>query len=415
MRKRRLEEDELGEAFLTDRADSVTEVGVINGYNCAHQCRHLLVFHIRPSYFRVQQVAVTGLGARDGVDNGYRWDRLLTGGGEGGCGWVSSAAYGCGWVGSAATKFAPHHRKPFMEADSMIYALEAYYIRDDILVGVNSCILHLVVLFAVSLKLYLMCNSATVQGSQFQASRNYSLGCINGACQIPGNIPQPYISGSHIKIHEKNCRKGRFCPSKLKGRRAIELGAGCGVAGFGMALLGCDVVSTDQTELLECFSYLSQFSPNHDCSDTMRIVFLLDSLGSISVAELNWGDECHIKALEPPFDYIVGTDVASSLKLKEYGNMTGNYNTYIGFGLSADKAPMVYAEHLLEPLLQTMLALSGPKATILVIYCDPYPLMQDLSSLFFLYAIPYGHPGMLPMTICRWAMRSVLQMFMNNA
>ncbi|XP_076957569.1 uncharacterized protein LOC143633105 [Bidens hawaiensis] len=53
-----------------------------------------------------------------------------------------------------------------------------------------------------------------------------------------------------VKYLEKNCRKGRFCPSKLKGKRVIELGAGCGVAGFGMALLGCDVVSTDQVEVL---------------------------------------------------------------------------------------------------------------------------------------------------------------------
>ncbi|PPS08695.1 hypothetical protein GOBAR_AA11951 [Gossypium barbadense] len=52
------------------------------------------------------------------------------------------------------------------------------------------------------------------------------------------------------KFLEKNCRKGRFCPSKLKGKRVIELGAGCGVAGFGMALLGCDVVSTDQIEVV---------------------------------------------------------------------------------------------------------------------------------------------------------------------
>ena len=34
-------------------------------------------------------------------------------------------------------------------------------------------------------------------------------------------------------MQEKNSRKGRFCPSKLKGKRAIELGAGCGVAGLG--------------------------------------------------------------------------------------------------------------------------------------------------------------------------------------
>ncbi|XP_020088596.1 protein N-lysine methyltransferase METTL21A-like isoform X2 [Ananas comosus] len=53
-----------------------------------------------------------------------------------------------------------------------------------------------------------------------------------------------------VKYLEKNCRKGRFSPSKLKGKRVIELGAGCGLAGLGMALLGCDVITTDQVEVL---------------------------------------------------------------------------------------------------------------------------------------------------------------------
>jgi protein N-lysine methyltransferase METTL21D len=36
-----------------------------------------------------------------------------------------------------------------------------------------------------------------------------------------------------------------------------------------------------------------------------------DSVGSITVAELDWGNKEHIKAVEPPFDYIVGTDIVS--------------------------------------------------------------------------------------------------------
>ncbi|CAI9290019.1 unnamed protein product [Lactuca saligna] len=136
-----------------------------------------------------------------------------------------------------------------------------------------------------------------------------------------------------VKYLEKNCRKGRFSPSKLKGKRVIELGAGCGVAGFGMALLGCDVVSTDEVEVLPLLmrnierniSRITQMNPD------------ADSIGSMMAAELSWGNKDHIRALDPPFDYIIGTDV-------------------------------VYAEHLLEPLLQTMLALSGPKTTILIGY-----------------------------------------------
>ncbi|RAL46062.1 unnamed protein product [Cuscuta campestris] len=136
-----------------------------------------------------------------------------------------------------------------------------------------------------------------------------------------------------VKFLEKNSRKGRFCPSKLKGKRVIELGAGCGVAGFGMALLGCDVLSTDQSEVLP----LLMRNAERNTSRVMQSIPDSDSFGSITVAELNWGDENQIKAVEPPFDFIIGTDV-------------------------------VYTEHLLEPLLQTILALSGPKTTILLGY-----------------------------------------------
>ncbi|KAF0935420.1 hypothetical protein E2562_032675, partial [Oryza meyeriana var. granulata] len=135
-----------------------------------------------------------------------------------------------------------------------------------------------------------------------------------------------------VKFLEKNSRKGRFCPSKLKGKRVIELGAGCGLAGLGMALLGCDVVTTDQVEVLPLLmrnvernkSWISQ--ANSDSG----------SFGSITVAELDWGNKEHIRAVNPPFDYIIGTDV-------------------------------VYSEHLLQPLMETIIALSGPKTKIMVI------------------------------------------------
>ncbi|KAM1447677.1 hypothetical protein COP1_006530 [Malus domestica] len=134
-----------------------------------------------------------------------------------------------------------------------------------------------------------------------------------------------------VKFLEKNCRKGRFSPPKMKGKRVIELGAGCGVAGFGMALLGCDVVMTDQVEVLPLLMRNVE-------RNTSRITQMnSDSFGSIQAAELSWGNDDHVRAVEPPFDYIIGTDV-------------------------------VYKENLLEPLLQTIHALSGPKTTILMGY-----------------------------------------------
>lgn len=39
--------------------------------------------------------------------------------------------------------------------------------------------------------------------------------------------------------------------------------------------------------------------------------FLVASFGSLRVAELDWGNEDHVRAVEPPFDYVIGTDVVS--------------------------------------------------------------------------------------------------------
>ncbi|XP_077221772.1 S-adenosyl-L-methionine-dependent methyltransferases superfamily protein [Tasmannia lanceolata] len=136
-----------------------------------------------------------------------------------------------------------------------------------------------------------------------------------------------------VKFLERNCRKGRFSIAKLKGKRVIELGAGCGLAGFGMALLGCDVVSTDQIEVLP----LLMRNVERNTSRIMQANPDSASFGSIEVGELDWGNQDHIKAVDPPFEYIIGTDI-------------------------------VYAEHLLEPLLQTIFALSGPRSTILLGY-----------------------------------------------
>ncbi|KAL6195828.1 hypothetical protein ACLB2K_031446 [Fragaria x ananassa] len=135
------------------------------------------------------------------------------------------------------------------------------------------------------------------------------------------------------KFLEKNSRRGKFSPEKLKGKRVIELGAGCGVAGFGMALLGCDVVMTDQVEVLP----LLMRNVERNTSRITQKNSASESFGSVQVAELSWGNEDHIRAVDPPFNYIIGTDI-------------------------------VYKEDLLEPLLQTIFALSGPKTAILLGY-----------------------------------------------
>ncbi|KAL3680065.1 hypothetical protein R1sor_023021 [Riccia sorocarpa] len=139
-----------------------------------------------------------------------------------------------------------------------------------------------------------------------------------------------------VKFLERNCKKGEFSRAKLAGKRVIELGAGCGLAGLGMALLGCDVVVSDQIEVLPLL--LRNVERNlsrakYAAADNSY----MGSIGKVDVAELDWGNETHIAAVSPPFDYIIGTDV-------------------------------VYKEQYIEPLINTILALAGPKTTVLLGY-----------------------------------------------
>lgn len=48
------------------------------------------------------------------------------------------------------------------------------------------------------------------------------------------------------------------------------------------------------------------------------MIFLVDSFGSIQVAGLDWGNDDHIKAVHPPFDYIIGTDIVSLMHLSAF-------------------------------------------------------------------------------------------------
>eukprot|EP00882_Tetradesmus_deserticola_P020392 GHRQ01022031.1.p1 GENE.GHRQ01022031.1~~GHRQ01022031.1.p1 ORF type:complete len:180 (+),score=67.43 GHRQ01022031.1:225-764(+) len=52
------------------------------------------------------------------------------------------------------------------------------------------------------------------------------------------------------KYLEKNMRKGEFSRPKASGKRAIELGAGMGLAGLAFALIGANVLLTDVAEVM---------------------------------------------------------------------------------------------------------------------------------------------------------------------
>lgn len=64
-------------------------------------------------------------------------------------------------------------------------------------------------------------------------------------------------------------------------------------------------------------------------------MFIIDTFGSISAAELDWGNEDHIKAVGPPFDFIIGTDVVS---LNDYFRMKHNgasFNSMLSYDLQS--------------------------------------------------------------------------------
>jgi predicted nicotinamide N-methyase len=52
------------------------------------------------------------------------------------------------------------------------------------------------------------------------------------------------------KMFERGQRKGEFSRAKLAKARALELGAGMGLGGIALALMGVDVVITDVADVL---------------------------------------------------------------------------------------------------------------------------------------------------------------------
>ncbi|KAI4322724.1 hypothetical protein L6164_022391 [Bauhinia variegata] len=79
----------------------------------------------------------------------------------------------------------------------------------------------------------------------------------------------------------------------LRGKRAVELGTGCGVAGMGLYLLGfTDLVLTDIATVMPALKINKPV------------------LGrQIKYSILHWNNLDQIKALKSPFDFVIATDV----------------------------------------------------------------------------------------------------------
>lgn len=81
------------------------------------------------------------------------------------------------------------------------------------------------------------------------------------------------------------------------GKRAVELGTGCGVAGMGLFLLGLmDLILTDIAPVMPALK--------------RNLKVNKPTLGkSLKYTVLYWNNPQQISALNPPFDFVIATDV----------------------------------------------------------------------------------------------------------
>ncbi|EIE19225.1 hypothetical protein COCSUDRAFT_38412 [Coccomyxa subellipsoidea C-169] len=130
------------------------------------------------------------------------------------------------------------------------------------------------------------------------------------------------------KFLEKNARKGEFSRANVKGKRAIELGAGPGLGGMAFALLGAEVLLTDLADIVPLIR------KNVDANFTTAALHGAQA-GRVSVQELDWGNEEHISQAAGPFAYVLAADC-------------------------------VYHEEHLLALRQTIISLSDLKSTVII-------------------------------------------------
>ncbi|PRW45241.1 hypothetical protein C2E21_6339 [Chlorella sorokiniana] len=137
------------------------------------------------------------------------------------------------------------------------------------------------------------------------------------------------------KYIEKNSRRGDFSRPKVRGKRALELGAGMGLAGMALALLGAEVVFTDIGDVLPLLRRNVEQNISPAALKLRDAGWAASEVGRTSVASLDWSDRSCYADFKPPYDFILAADC-------------------------------VYSELAVPHLLATVLAMGGPRTQAII-------------------------------------------------
>lgn len=136
-------------------------------------------------------------------------------------------------------------------------------------------------------------------------------------------------------------------------KRAVELGTGCGVAAMGLYLLGLkDIILTDIAPVMPALK--------HNLKRNKPVLGKM-----LKTAQLHWNNSDQIKALNPPFDYVIAADV-------------------------------VYIEESVTPLLNAMESLVSDSGVVLLGYQIRSPeahvlFWEQCGRIFDVEKVPHEH------------------------
>ncbi|KAI7837928.1 hypothetical protein COHA_008234 [Chlorella ohadii] len=109
-----------------------------------------------------------------------------------------------------------------------------------------------------------------------------------------------------------NSRRGDFSRPKVRGKRALELGAGMGLAGMALALLGADVVFTDIGDVLPLLRRNVEQNVSPAALKLRDAGWAAAEVGHTSVASLDWSDRSCYADFQPPYEFILAADCVYS-------------------------------------------------------------------------------------------------------